>query len=376
MKHNLDKAKESFSPKLAFLLDRNAKASLVDQLTEKIRILVRNGKLRPGDVLPPYDRIASQLNVSMIVVRQAIQRLSEEGILISRPRVGTVVRTTSMRTWKGGILLIVPERHDNYIVSIMAGELTQSLLRSGYHVTTVTVFRDKQGNPDYSLLDSVALQPLDLGIVLFDRIGIAQHLASQKLPIVIISETDNLPKSCIDTIRYDASACVPNFAAHCLSSGIRTVESITVGSPEPKINDTLRASGIHVTRRIIKPLQNAGIREGVERAVFNYFRTRFVQNAKILPDLFFFDDDFALRGALTSMQEAGIHIPKDVKVVTWANFGTIPVYPYSLTRMEINPFVCGKTISNRILAILNGEKDLSPSISIRPDYIIGDSFPA
>ena len=53
MKHNLDKAKESFSPKLAFLLDRNAKASLVDQLTEKIRILVRNGKLRPGDVLPP-----------------------------------------------------------------------------------------------------------------------------------------------------------------------------------------------------------------------------------------------------------------------------------------------------------------------------------
>jgi len=64
--------------------------TLSDDVTENLRSAVREGELRPGDRLVERE-IATRLSVSRVPVREAIQRLVEEGLLTKIPHRGTFV---------------------------------------------------------------------------------------------------------------------------------------------------------------------------------------------------------------------------------------------------------------------------------------------
>jgi DNA-binding FadR family transcriptional regulator len=62
--------------------------AIVDTLGKKIL----NGELRPGDVLPAETVYLSQLGVSRTTLREAIKVLSAKGLVLAKPKTGTVVR--------------------------------------------------------------------------------------------------------------------------------------------------------------------------------------------------------------------------------------------------------------------------------------------
>ena len=359
---------------IPFSLDRDARASLADQLAENVRMLVRSGRYREGDVLPTLDEFSRHLGVSLIVVRQALRKLSDEGVVKARPRIGTVILPPKARVWKGNVIVVLPERYDNYLVSIVSGILCQSLLKSGYLISNVIVFLDKRGKPDFRLLDTVAAQPTDLAVVLFDRWGMARRISRLGIPLVVVGEGRKSNCRCDDYIRYDSSAAVPEFVAHCRASGVGLVEVVSVGSRIPDVSRPLISAGIGVVARDVEMRRERGIREDVERSVFDYFRRRLGSSSPQLPDVLFFNDDFAARGALTALQGSGIHVPGDVSVVTWSNAGNAPVYSCTLTRMEIDPFEAGEAVANRVLAFLRGGSRVDSTLSLQPRYLIGESF--
>jgi GntR family transcriptional regulator len=72
-------------------LDPNDSQPLYQQLQRALREAIETQVLAPDDALPPEREIATELSVSRITVRKAIEGLVEEGLLVRRQGSGNFV---------------------------------------------------------------------------------------------------------------------------------------------------------------------------------------------------------------------------------------------------------------------------------------------
>lgn len=75
-----------------FELDRTSGVALGAQLAEKLRRMVGDGELKPGDQLPSVRQMAELADVNVNTVRTVYARLEQEGVLSSEHGRGTFVR--------------------------------------------------------------------------------------------------------------------------------------------------------------------------------------------------------------------------------------------------------------------------------------------
>jgi GntR family transcriptional repressor for pyruvate dehydrogenase complex len=68
------------------------RSTLVDDTADKIRQMIFDGTIEPGELLPPRRRLAEQFGVGISTIHEAIQSLSAVGLVESRPGKGTWVR--------------------------------------------------------------------------------------------------------------------------------------------------------------------------------------------------------------------------------------------------------------------------------------------
>ncbi|NUR88746.1 MAG: GntR family transcriptional regulator [Nonomuraea sp.] len=66
-------------------------APLRDKVRDELRARINQGLIRPGDRLYEY-RLAEELGVSRIPVREAIRMLESEGLVVVQPHKGVLVR--------------------------------------------------------------------------------------------------------------------------------------------------------------------------------------------------------------------------------------------------------------------------------------------
>ena len=74
--------------RLLHKIDPAASQPLYQQLQRAIREAIEQQVLAPNDALPPERELASELRVSRITVRKAIDALVEEGLLVRRQGSG------------------------------------------------------------------------------------------------------------------------------------------------------------------------------------------------------------------------------------------------------------------------------------------------
>ncbi|HLJ99985.1 MAG TPA: GntR family transcriptional regulator [Streptosporangiaceae bacterium] len=74
-------------------LDRNSPVPLYFQIAESLKRSITEGRLKPGERLDNELELTQQLGVSRPTVRQAVQRLVDEGLVVRRRGLGTVVVT-------------------------------------------------------------------------------------------------------------------------------------------------------------------------------------------------------------------------------------------------------------------------------------------
>jgi GntR family transcriptional repressor for pyruvate dehydrogenase complex len=68
------------------------RSTLVDDTADKIRQMIFDGTIEPGELLPPRKKLADQFGVGISTIHEAVQSLSAVGLLESRPGKGTWVR--------------------------------------------------------------------------------------------------------------------------------------------------------------------------------------------------------------------------------------------------------------------------------------------
>src|SRR5438132_9147212 len=73
-------------------LDESSSLPLYQQLQRALRHAIETRVLGPDDALPPERDLATELSVSRITVRKAIDGLVNEGMLVRRQGSGTFVR--------------------------------------------------------------------------------------------------------------------------------------------------------------------------------------------------------------------------------------------------------------------------------------------
>ena len=140
---------------------------------------------------------------------------------------------------------------------------------------------------------------------------------------------------------------------HCLACGVRRVLQVTDPKPSFDVGPTLRNAGLIVDDLLFNDLPGYGSPERVERGALEAVE-RWLATGPTLPDLIWFGDDFAARGALLAMASRGLRIPEDVQVISWANKGLGPVFSKPLTRVEMDPIAQGEALAQCVLDRLGG----------------------
>jgi len=79
---------------IAFHLDPNSGVSYYVQLMQQVRQALLFGLLKSGDRLPTVKEVAAQVALNPNTVLRAYRDLEHEGLVVSRPGLGTFVATT------------------------------------------------------------------------------------------------------------------------------------------------------------------------------------------------------------------------------------------------------------------------------------------
>ncbi|TPQ21475.1 GntR family transcriptional regulator [Streptomyces sporangiiformans] len=73
------------------VLDRTSRTPLHRQLAEQLKRAIEHGQPAPGSLLIGEIRMAEETGLSRVTVRQAIQSLADQGLLVRRRGIGTLV---------------------------------------------------------------------------------------------------------------------------------------------------------------------------------------------------------------------------------------------------------------------------------------------
>jgi DNA-binding GntR family transcriptional regulator len=95
-----------------------SKNRLADSAHAAIMAALREGSLKPGDRLV-MDRIAAELGISRTPVRDALQRLEREGVIVASPPRGYEVRTVSAAEIRA--IYQAREAVEGYAARVVAG---------------------------------------------------------------------------------------------------------------------------------------------------------------------------------------------------------------------------------------------------------------
>ena len=349
---------------IPFSVNRDDRRSLLVQVTEGLKEAIVTGFYKPGDTLPSYRALAPMLGVSRIVTEAALRRLADEGFVESRPRIGSVVRNRASLQWRGHVVFVCPDLDVGFFQTLLAETLRTRLNREGYLFTRASIeHRGADGKYDFSLLDAALTRSVDLVVVLYNRPAIFGHLAKLGVPFAAVAgSTGRIPAGAIGLTAIDFDTAVPDFIAACRDAGVGKVVEYRLHEGMCDAVLALRAAGIAAKSVTLRPDYAKGKFFAIEEAGMNAVSEGLASGRFDRGAVHFFSSEYLARGALLALSRAGLEVPRDVRVVAWANAGMGPSYFRELSRMEMDPVRAGTAVAESTLAFL--EKGEYPADSV------------
>ena len=127
-----------------------------------------NGRLKPGDALPPEPVLAEQLNLARSTVRQALAQMERNGLVRRIRGKGTYIHEDAHRRLRAGLdafALVVPDAQSGYYPSLVAGfEESAGVARNQVILVSTRNDVHRQGDGILQLIDKqvagVAIVPV------------------------------------------------------------------------------------------------------------------------------------------------------------------------------------------------------------------------
>ena len=354
-------------------MSQNDSRTLISQVVDGLRQGIFSGFYRPGDVVPSYRDLSSILGVSQIVTKAALRQLVDEGFVVSRPRIGSVVRDRMEKQWRGHVLFLSEVGEENYAQMVLSDVLLDRLTAAGYLMTQVSIPQMSPRQYDFSRLDVALAQSVDLVVTVLARPPVLAHLARQKIPYAVFSEYRKMPPSAVGSTWLDFDLALPDFAAACKAEGVEEVVLFYFWPTRCDAAVVLRKAGVRV-RKVRVKVDLSKIRLiGVKRAGVETFSRLIAEGRLPRGTVCLITDDYLASGALTAIACAGLKVPEDLRLVTFANKHLGPVYIRELTRMEFDARHAGEVLSDAVLEYLK-TGIYPPNSVVGPVWVEGETM--
>lgn len=287
-----------------------------EQIQNRIRRQVREGRLKPGDRLPPERELTEVFGVSRVTLNRALSALSSEELLDRTQGRGTFVRKDVDR----GVVLCVfslnllgVPGHSPYFDLLMT-ELSVALKGAGFRGGFVLGKGGDAAEFAASIEPNVAAHHRLAGVITTHDLGpLEASLREKQLPVVHLASNPAWRYVAL----HDYVAMAQMAVGHLLQRGCRRIGLIAQESP----GDPHRAAA-----GVERALADAGLSLDPHRCRFHCKNSadgeramRDIWNQRGRPDGVVVSDDMVARGVARAVRQLGIRLPDQLRLIAEAS---------------------------------------------------------
>lgn len=336
-------------------------SSIRSQILEFYRTAIRSGKLPEGSVLPPARKLAAELGTAEANVHHAIARLAKEGLIVRRPKIGSVVSGPA-RMYR--VAFFLPElytrrgeRFTRPLIEILERELAEQGIRE-FQVIYETA--SKEG---WKLLEQLAESHRIQG-VLVRGIHEDERALFSRLPIPFAAITDcsqpagvrivtpKLAESMLEGVKLQG----------CRSSGV-----IFSGSRKRCKSLFAAASdraGVEIRPEWMFCRDDYGS-DILDIDHFGYLGSERILAAPTRPEaLMLFSDDL-VAGVTMRLYAARLRVPETLKLVIHRTVENPVVFPFECVLVEQSISELARLLVGKLIDEFEGRKPRKGELSIR-----------
>lgn len=342
------------------------------QLKEILKEQINKGKLKPGDQIPPEEKIAQRHGVSLGTVRQAMAELVNEGLVYKEQGKGTfIAEKKKKKTFTIGLLLTDV---GNPFFSQLARSIQEKahLLKYSviYYNTNDQLLRETES------IDMLIKRRVD-GVILVPVLKNGEERLMQKLrendiPFVYLDRYLNEPAS--DYIIIDNFSGVRQIMEYLISLGHKRIGCISAqpytwtSKQRMRVYKKIVRENNLATENSLVQISNLPDDKGGYDAMNKLF------SMKNRPTAIFATNDIIAIGAYKAAKDKGIRIPQDLSLVGFDDIEASSHLEVPLTTITQPINEMGK-IAMKILAGKSGKKDAQKlqKIVLEPKLVVRES---
>lgn len=318
-----------------FELTLTSNRPMTDQVTDHLRRLIQTRRFAPGDKLPSIRVFARHWRTHVATVHAAIDRLVEEGLLVSEPRKGVFVRRRAERLTTLGIYVPgeVWHRPEQMFVRAVVAQL-DALLNKTQIAHEIWV--DPRPETDHTATWTALSQAAQAG-AFQGLISTAADLGRlpwlQRLPVPVAYLGSDLPTS----VGFQFEQFWELALGQLRAQGCRTVGYI---SPHRPLQTNLHDQFLALCQRHGFPVRNEWIitpkntTESFVHERFGYERFHEFWRLPNRPEGLIVYPDSIARGVITAALELRVRLPHDLRLVIHRNAEVELVCPLPATFIE------------------------------------------
>ena len=320
--------------------------------------------------------MAQLCGTSLAVPRAAIRKLADSGEVKGRPGSGCFVLTHNSKVCRGKILMVIVGSCASYSRDTFFYEMARSLSRAHYSVDFVLVPKLRRGDRgyDFSELKRSLKQDCDLVVAMAYDAAIPRFLKASGMPHVLVAaDTFSRQRGCVGLAVAFFTTALDNLAECCRDEGIKHVLQIDFPGCLVDAVPALSRLGVKTERLTVDPEFSSARLEDFRQCAYNAIAKRFARSDARCIDLVFFADDFLASGGILAMSDAGLRAPRDIKLVTFANRGLVPVYSVEVSRIELDQVANAGKLARKIVGFLSDGLSIGV-VPFAARYIRGETF--
>ena len=362
-----------------FSIDRLMAKSLTKQICDGFKSAIAEGRLEGGARFPTCREICDEFDVSMIVASAVVRQLGREGMIRSRPHVGSFVVPKGSTAWRGGVLFVNAGGTCSAYAGVLAAELRERLTSDGFLFSVVDMPSRFIGRADEARLAAALATGPRFVVVLHARGEVLRVLDASGVNYLVVADgkiprRSRMAANCVGVVRTDYSSALAAFAEHCRAAGVARVLEVGFEKGYASASSALKRAGVGVEKWMLRETPDFRYSGHVQRVGMEAVSNRLAKGRGWLPDLVYFTDDYLAAGALVAFASHGVKFPGDVRFVSLATKGFEPVWWQAVTRIEWDWFAQGRALARLVEDCLESRaRRIDAAIS--PDYVAGDTFP-
>lgn len=330
-------------------LARAGEGTLSGQLAANLRREMACGALAPGDRLPTLRELAARCGTSIKVPLRAIADLEAEGLVRARPRLGCVVSSGVRTLCKGRVLYIHTGYIGDFARASLFGHLGEQLQTAGYRLEQCYVSTECCGR-NLSAVERQLHDRYDLAITTGMDPFLLRRVEASGIPYLVVgAERLSDASNHVGNIETVDLAALSALVSRCRSS--RVEKMLLVGFDYGRrLGRFMRGKGFTVESLEVAPPDNVGRLDSFKCMAYDALSARLASGGPV--DAVLFLDDYLARGGLWAVADAGLRVPDDIRVATYANVGDCPFFSASLSCITYNPPAFAKRIASAVLRFL------------------------